>query len=263
MIIDFHTHAFPPKVAQLAIPKLAKESGGLKPQHDGTAPSLIEGIKAAGVSKAVVLNIATNPKQQTKVNDYAISLLEYPELIPFGSVHHDSEDVFFELERLKEAGIKGIKLHPDYQNFYVDDDKMIKIYEKISSLGLVTVFHSGLDLGFPYDIHCTPQRLLNIIDVFSAPVVAAHMGGVMFWYETYEKLAGTKIYLDTSFSYGVVPPQLAKSLIEKHTAQRILFGSDMPWSASGNEIVYIKSLDLSKTQEDLIFYKNACKLLNI
>lgn len=264
MVLDFHTHAFPEKIAKSAISTLASRCGNCYPQHEGTVDSLVQKIKQSSCDKAVVLNIATNPKQQKNVNDFAISLLSNPDVIPFGSVHPESDDAINELYRLKKAGIKGIKLHPNYQNFFVDDEKLFPIYEKAANLGLITVFHSGVDLGIPDPICCTPDRLLNVLPIFQGtPVVAAHMGGYMLWQDVFKKLAGTDIYLDTSYSFGRIPPPWANQIIKKHGADKILFGSDMPWSSTGNEIRFIESLDLTEQEKEKIFYENAAKLLGI
>ena len=113
MIIDFHAHCFPEKIASKAMETLRLRSGITQPFHDGSVSGLLALQKKDGVDYSVVLNIATNPKQQKNVNDFAISLKETDGIIPFGSVHFDSPDALDELERLKESGIKGIKLHPD------------------------------------------------------------------------------------------------------------------------------------------------------
>lgn len=264
MIIDFHTHIFPEKIANLALPRLSKFSGGMTPCGKATADSQIEIMNRDNVDKAVFLNIATNAHQQKSVNDFAVSLIDSDRLIPFGSVHPDSPDALNELERLKNAGIKGVKLHPDYQGFYVDDDKMLPIYEKISKLGLITVFHAGVDIGFPDPVRCTPERLKRILSAFgNTPVVAAHLGGYLMYEDVVKYLCDTDIYFDTSFSYSTVPPDYTKNIIKSHGADKILFGTDMPWSSPENELNYIKSLDLNNEELDLILYKNAKKLLNI
>ncbi len=264
MIIDFHTHAFPNKISDSAISKLSSSCGNAQPQHQGTAESLIKKIKQYGCDKAVVLNIATNPKQQKNVNNFAISLLSMPDIIPFGSIHPDSEDAINELYRLRDAGIKGIKLHPNYQNFFVDDEKLFPIYEKAANLGLVTVFHAGVDIGIPDPLYCTPERLINILPIFQGtPVVAAHMGGYLLWKDVLKKLVGANIFIDTSYSYSHIPPKWAKEIIESHGADKILFGSDMPWSNTGNEIRFIESLGLSKNEKEQIFYKNAVNILGL
>ncbi len=264
MVIDFHVHAFPDAVAEKAIPVLSKCSGGMKPAYDGKISSLKQHLKENLVDKAVVLNIATNPHQQKKVNDFAISLVGDEQIIPFGSVHPDSPDALEELERLKAAGIKGIKLHPDYQGFFVDETRMFPLYEKIAELGLITVFHAGVDIGYPDPVHCTPQRLLRVLDLFGdTPVVAAHFGGYMLWDSVLECLCGTKVYLDTAFSYGKMPPAYAKEILAAHDSERILLGSDMPWSTAQDEIHLIRALELPTATEEQILSINAKRLLSI
>ena len=264
MIIDFHVHAFPDALAAKALPLLSKCSGGVKPNYDATISGLESYLAKNNVDYAVVLNIATNPHQEKKVNDFAISLLEKKNIIPFGSVHPDSPNALSELERLAKAGIRGIKLHPDYQHFFVDDEKMFPIYKKIAELGFITVFHAGVDIGYPKPVHCTPERLLRVLDLFDdAPVVAAHFGGWLLWDSVLEDLCGTKVYLDTAFSSGKMPPDYAKELIKAHDADKVLLGSDMPWSDTLDEVRFVQSLDLSAEDEEKILSNNAKRLLNI
>lgn len=264
MIIDFHVHAFPDALAAKALPLLSKCSGGVKPNYDATISGLESYLAKNNVDYAVVLNIATNPHQERKVNDFAISLLEKKNIIPFGSVHPDSPNALSELERLAKAGIRGVKLHPDYQHFFVDDEKMFPIYKKIAELGLITVFHAGVDIGYPNPVHCTPERLLRVLDLFDdAPVVAAHFGGWLLWDSVLEDLCGTKVYLDTAFSSGKMPPDYAKELIKAHGADKVLLGSDMPWSDTLDEVRFVQSLDLSAEDEEKILSNNAKRLLNI
>lgn len=264
MIIDFHVHAFPDALAAKALPLLSKCSGGVKPNYDATISGLESYLAKNNVDYAVVLNIATNPHQEKKVNDFAISLLEKKNVIPFGSVHPDSPNALSELERLAKAGIRGIKLHPDYQHFFVDDEKMFPIYKKIAELGFITVFHAGVDIGYPKPVHCTPERLLRVLDLIDdAPVVAAHFGGWLLWDSVLEDLCGTKVYLDTAFSSGKMPPDYAKELIKAHGADKVLLGSDMPWSDTLDEVRFVQSLDLSAEDEEKILSNNAKRLLNI
>ena len=75
MIIDFHTHAFPEKIATRAIPELQKKIE-LQPQTDGTLRNLSEKMSAWGIDKSVICNIATNPRQQTNVNNFALETRE-------------------------------------------------------------------------------------------------------------------------------------------------------------------------------------------
>jgi len=262
MLIDFHTHAFPDKLASRAVGTLSYACGGVIPQTDGSLSSLKKEMAKDGVDISVVQNIATNPKQQTNVNNFAIEINKDPAIVAFGSVHPDASDALEELERIKAAGLKGIKLHPEYQGFYPDDEKMKPIYKKISSLGLVTLFHAGQDHGFPPPYRCTPEHLLNALKWFDSPVVAAHWGSLACGTEVIEKLCGLDIWMDTSFGYGFIPKSVAQAIADKHTPDRILFGSDMPWHRPSWEMQLIHSLDLSECDREKIYFRNAQSLLD-
>ena len=263
MLIDFHTHCFPDAIAPRAMDILAKNAGNMEPFCDGTAGGLTRYLEENGIDKAVVLSIATNPKQQTKVNDFAASI-NRGRLIGFGSVYPAAPNALDELERIKKLGLRGIKFHPDYQDFFVDDPKFFPVYEKAAELGLITVFHSGVDLEFFEPVHCTPQRLALALPAFNGGVVvAAHMGGCGCLYETEQHLVGRDVYLDTSFSYGRVPAQHARRIILRHGADRILFASDMPWSGTNDELRFVDALGLNDEQYQAIVCDNAKKLLGM
>ncbi len=264
MVIDFHTHCFPEKIAKKAIEELSRCSGNVIAQHNGSVGSLSAKMKKMGVDASVVLNISTNPKQQTSVNNFAIEINSLPGIVAFGSVHPDSPDALSELERIKAAGLKGIKFHPDYQGFFADEKKMFPIYEKAGELGLISVFHTGVDIGIPEPVHCPAKAIRKILPYFGgAPVIAAHMGGYIMWKEAIKELEGLDIYFDTAYCFANMPVPWAKQLIEMHGAERILLGSDMPWSTPQNEMIFIKGLGLSTEQENMVLGGNAARLLGI
>lgn len=266
MIIDFHTHAFPQRIAEKAMRNLAHTAGGVRPNHNGTAEDLLRVVRAGGADRAVVLNIATNEKQQHNVNDFAIETNRAfgGALVAFGSVYPGAESAFEELDRLKAAGIRGIKLHPDYQHFFVEEERFFPLYRRIGELGFITVFHAGIDIGYPEPVHCTPQGLAQILPQFGgAPVVAAHMGGWMMWKEVQEYLCGRDVYLDTAFSAGRMPPDYAREIIRRHGADRVLLGSDMPWGNTAEEISFVRSLDLTDQETAGILGENGARLLSL
>ncbi len=262
MLIDFHTHCFPEKISQKAIEKLSYASGGLTPYTDGTVKGLKELMANKGVDKAVVLNIATNARQQKSVNDFAAEI-NSNNIISFGSVFPYSDDCLCELERIKALGLKGVKLHPDYQGFNVDDDKMIPIYKKISALGLITIFHAGFDYGFPPPYGATPDKMEKALKYFETPVVAAHWGGIDCAEAVLKHLCGKEIYFDTSFGYGNMPKYFAQKILDTHTADKILFGTDSPWHTAQMELRLLNTLDLSRENMEKITHKNAERLLEI
>lgn len=261
MLIDFHTHAFPQKIAARAVENLAHASGGLCPQTDGTVPSLKAEMSKDNVDIAVVQSIATNPHQMPKVNDFAMEIDRDPAIVAFGSVHPEAPDALEELERIHAAGLKGVKFHPEYQNFYADDEKMKPIYRKISQLGLVTLFHAGDDYGFPPPYHGLPAHLKQALRWFDSPVVAAHWGGLGRGPEVLEMLCGENIYFDLSFGYSAIARDIAQAIIDKHGPDRLLFGSDMPWHRPSWELRLLRTLDISSDDMEKIRSGNARKLL--
>ncbi len=262
MLIDFHTHCFPDKIAERAIEKLSFVSGGLTPYYNGTLGGLKDTMKAQGVDMSVVLNIATNAHQQASVNDFAASV-NGDGIVSFGSIFPDSKDALYELERIKSLGLKGVKLHPDYQGFFVDDDKMIPIYKKISSLGLITVFHAGLDYGFAPPYGATPERMERALKHFDSPVIAAHWGGIDSAEGVVRHLCGKDIYFDTSFGYSMLPKYYAEKILETHGTDKMLFGTDGPWHTAEMEFKLLNTLSISDEDMQKITHKNAQKLLNL
>lgn len=271
MIIDFHTHIFPDKLAPRAIEALSATVGHMPPATDGSTAGLLRQMDAEGVDRAVVLNIATNGKQMHNVNDFAIMLNDSEgRLTGFGSVWPwEPAAAVEELHRLKEAGVKGVKFHPEYQDFYVDDDRMAPIYETVNQLGLITVFHAGLDIGYPPpaagepDARPSPERFARILPGFTAPLVLAHMGGYIQWLEVEKYLVGKNVYFDTSYCFTRIPmPQFAR-MAAAHGADRILFGSDTPWSSPKFERMMVEALEISEDEKAAILGGNAARLLDM
>ncbi len=220
-------------------------------------------MRGQGVTASVVLNIATNAHQQKSVNDFAAAISDNQSIFAFGSVFPFSEDALSELERIKEIGLRGVKLHPDYQGFNVDDVRLKPLYKKISQLGLITVFHAGFDYGFAPPYGATPEKMARAIEWFESPVVAAHWGGINCNEDVIKHLCGKNVYFDTSFGYGMMPKYYAQKIMELHTPNKMLFGTDTPWHTPEMEIKLLDNLKLSEYDINKIKYKNAQKLLGI
>lgn len=265
-MIDFHTHVFPEKIADKTIAFLEKQCGG-KAYLRGTADALLASMEEAGISLSVVLPVVTNPKQFDSVNRFAVSLTERTDgkLLSFGGIHPDNTDYKAKLRSLKEYGLKGIKLHPDYQETCFDDIRYMRIVDYAVQLGLIISVHAGLDPGYPDFIHCTPEMAAKVIDeVQPENLILAHMGGFMCWDKVESLLAGRSgIYLDTAVCLGQIPNDQLLRLIRKHGAHRILFATDSPWGSQKDFVSIMKELPLEKWELEYIFEKNAEKLLKI
>ena len=267
MLIDFHTHCFPPKVAEKAIPHLASICGQ-EPLTDGTFDDTREKMRVWGVDKFLALNIATAPKQQTNVNNFAASLDKKPAghsncvCRALGSVHAAAPDALQELSRIRELGLPGVKIHPDYQEVEMDDKTLLEVYDLCSQWDMLCVFHAGLDPVSPDVTRVTPEKALTIHKKFpKLKMVLAHMGGFARWDEVEELLVGTGVFFDTSLASAHVPPEQALRIIQNHGAEHILFGSDCPWGSPEEGARYIDTLPLTSAEKDRIFYRNALELL--
>jgi len=122
----------------------------------------------------VLLPVATKPTQQRPINDWAI-LQRSDRIIPFGSVYPLADDAVDELERMAALGLRGVKLHPEYQGFDVDDPRVRPLYRKIGQLKLIVVFHAGQDLAYPPPCRCATDMLERAMEhLEGAQVIAAH-----------------------------------------------------------------------------------------
>lgn len=263
MLIDFHTHAFPDKIAEGTLEFLSGKAGGLQPVADGTIRGSRAKMREWEVDKSVLLSIATNARQQTNVNNFAIAQ-NGGGIIAFGSAHPDSPEAVSEIERVAAAGLLGIKFHPEYQGFAIDDRRAYPLYERCCELGLVMVFHAGRDIGFPDSLAAPPAAVARVLADFPhAKMVMAHMGGWALWDEVYDTVAGRGGFLDTSFTAGYLPAELAERIISRHGAENILFGSDSPWASAAETARYIDSLRLTDGDKEKIFSANALRLLGM
>lgn len=265
MIIDFHTHIFPDKIAARTIEALEAKAG-LTASTDGTLNGLISSMKTAGVDMSVILPVVTKPGQFESVNTYAAWVNENhsSKLLSFGGIHPDTEDYKKELDCIKELGLKGIKIHPDYQGVMIDDARYMNIIEYADSLDLIILTHAGIDVGLPDPVHCPPGKMRKVMDkLHPKKMVVAHYGGWNQWEEVYEYLAGEDLYLDTAFTFDYIKEDVFYKILEKHGTDKVLFATDCPWGYQKKDVESLKKLGLTEEVKESIFYKNAKKLLKL
>ncbi len=269
MIIDFHTHIFPDKIAAKTINFLAEKSG-FHPYSDGTLSGLLEKMKEAKVDLSVILPVVTVPKQFDSINGFAREINSAystgtPGLISFGGIHPDCEDIEGKMRAIKEMGIPGIKIHPDYQATYINDERYVRILEMARELDLIVVTHSGVDGGYRDEpVRCTPERVLELIrSVPHSKFVLAHLGASEMAEQTLSTLAGEDVYFDTAFVLKSTDGDTFKRFVEKHGEDKILFATDSPWSDAKADVERIRSFGIGKCAEEKIFSQNAKKLLGI
>jgi predicted TIM-barrel fold metal-dependent hydrolase len=185
-------------------------------------------------------------------------------LISFGGIYPHTDDYKRDIDYVIGLGMKGLKFHAEYQNFIVDDDRMLKIYDYAIGKGLVILHHAGADPAFPPPFKSTPQQFARIVKAMrGGTIVAAHFGGHDQWDDVEKYLVGTGIYLDTSMGFEYYSAEQFLRIVKNHGADKILFASDYPWSSAKSEIEHLKALPLSNEEKAAILGENAKRLLGI
>ena len=264
MIIDFHTHTFPEKIAKASIESLSKCSG-ITPHTDGTADGLRRSMEEACVDLSVILPVVTRPAQFETVNRVAARICEAGGgLLSFGGIHPDCSDIRQKIREIKALGLKGIKIHPAYQEVYMDDIRYLRILDAATEQGLIISVHAGVDIGLPEPVYAAVEKILYAVrETKPEKLVMAHLGGWKEWDAVEELLAGEEVYMDTAFLEDYISDEQLVRIIRKHGAGKILFGTDCPWSGQKESIARIEGLPLSEEEKALIFGENAKKLLEL
>lgn len=260
-IIDCHTHAFPDFLAARAMDSLKAMSPQQQPKLDGTIGGLLRSMDEAGIHASVVASIATSEKQTSNILRWSCDI-QSERIIPFASVHPLSNEVQHQIRRIKEAGIRGIKLHPLYQDFMPVDPQAIECYQMLEEAGLIVLFHSGLDFGYPGDRRAVPHIMLEIQEhVPNLKMILAHLGGLEQWDDFAANGLGSNVYIETSIADLTTPT--ARQILAKHTRGRILFGTDSPWDGQKSALERVRA---AVTDEKLladIISNNAVQLLGL
>ena len=262
MIIDFHTHAFEDTLAAKAIPFLESE-GNIKAFTDGRAASLVASMDRAGIARSVVCPIATKPSHFDGIRRWAREVrAAQPRLEMLLSIHPDDPEALARADQTADDGFKGVKLHPYYQRFTLDDERLFPLYERLAARGLFAVFHCGFDMAYPRDRICDPVRIRRVIDTFPAlKFVATHLGGWRDWENARKHLIGRPVYIETSYSLHELPPADARAMLLDHPADRLLFGTDSPWADQSAELARWRALGLPADRLAAALGANAARLL--
>ncbi|MCI7813363.1 MAG: amidohydrolase family protein [Lachnospiraceae bacterium] len=269
MIIDFHTHIFPEKIAERAISKLAAIVN-LTPSIDGCAEGLRASMKKADIDISVVLPVVTDVKQFDSILRFAVFInetyasVQEQRLLSLAGIHPDDPDYKTHLVQIKHEGFAGIKLHPNYQNVAFNDIRMKNLLYAASEIGLSIITHAGFDPYTPDHEFCTPDMVLDVLkDVAPENLILAHLGCNENYDEAEEKLCGQNVYLDTAYSITHVSETQFIRMVRKHGADKILFATDCPWAEQKTCVEILKKCALTDREKELILSTNARKLLGI
>ena len=272
--MDCHTHAFADKIADKAVTQLINYYN-IPTNYGGRLRDLLNQANAARLDSLVLLVAATKPEQVKPANDWVLSLfrtpfaelqsqLELPRLpriIPFGTFHPDDPEWLTEIQRLRTAGIKGLKLHPEFQGIDLANPALHFFFEEVAD-DFVVMIHVGDPKVSPENLS-TPKKIKKLLQNFpKLRLIAAHMGGYCFWEEVLNELAGENLYFDTSSTLSYIRPELFKQIVMKHGSERILFGSDYPLKSPTDELPFFEQFDwLSSVAKDQILGMNCHNLL--
>lgn len=274
-IIDAHAHIFPEKIVKGALDILSKQIQ-MEPDIYASPDGLIDSMNKNGIECSICLPVVVKEEQTISINDYIIELnKKYKNLISLGGIHPDFKDYKKELKRLKDASVKGIKIHPVYQNCDINDERYVNIINEAFKLGLIVVAHAGLDPGFPDSRRSDINHTLNLLDkIGKGKLVLAHMGAYGQWDEVKKKLCGKDVYFDCAMcfgdaskfdgtSYTLMNKDTFEDIFYSHDENKILFGSDIPWGRVKSMLDFVNNTSLSDEQKDKLLYLNAKRLFNI
>lgn len=242
-ITDSHAHIFPQKIALKASGATGKFYG-IEMHHDGMAHTLSKKLSEAGISRALVCSPATTPHQVESINDFiAEKCKKYPEFFGVATLHPDTEDSAKEIDRIESLGLHGVKYHPDFQRFAIDDEKMFTTYALLERKKIPVLFHTG-DKRYDFS---GPRRLMRVIEKFPDLIcIAAHFGGYSEWEYAWEYPKHKNLYFDTSSSLWVMKPDEALAFIDKFGAEQFMFGSDFPMWTPAEELSRFLKLGLTE-----------------
>lgn len=261
-VIDSHCHIYPEKIAAKAV-EATDKFYGVSSDNLGTTSHLIETYKKVGIDHAVVQSVATTPKQVKSINKFIADAVNNSLgfFTGLGTLHPDCEDFNEETDYIVDLGLKGVKLHPDIQNFKMDTARLFEMYEICEKKGLVMLIHTG---DKRYD-NSNPDRVLNVLKSFpDLTVIGAHFGGWSVWEEAAEKLCGFKnFYVDCSSSFQFAENADFKKIIMKYGTDKVLFASDYPMWDAKDELETLFSFGFSKEDMTRMLSVNAKKIFNI
>jgi len=276
MLIDCHTHAFAEKIAPRAVQQL-NEYYQLPTNFGGRVQDLLTIARDARLDALVLLNAATSPEQVRPANDWLISFAaskdsppkpvvsvpKDPKIIPFGTFHIGSPDWQSEVRRLRAAGIRGIKIHPEFQGIDLADDRLNDFWAEVER-DFVLMVHIGDPVRRANNLS-TPKKLAAILDRFPGlRAIAAHMGGYTLWQEACESLVGRDVYLDTSSTFPYIDSAMLRTILSRHSKDMILFGSDYPLRSPQMDLPLLQAIPwLNDEEKERIRGINTARLLGL
>ena len=258
-VFDSHVHIFPDQIAEKTVVMLGAEAD-IQPTYDGSRAGLRRSMQAAGIDGAMNCPIATKAEQVASINRWAVANNRWP-VLSLGTMHPDAEHSAATLTQLKKDGLAGIKLHPEYQEFTMDDERLRPIWSACQTNGLVIVLHAGADIAFKPPYRSDPRSIRAVLEQFpDLDMVAAHFGSWRMWADVKRELIGRRVFLDLSFLFGELPDREIVDMIRAHDPERVLFATDAPWRDQKKDLNHFLELPLTADEQAAILWQNAAAL---
>jgi predicted TIM-barrel fold metal-dependent hydrolase len=264
MIIDFHAHIYPEKVAAKVL-SAAEKKLKINVPCTGSPQDLRRRMHRSGIDLSIVLPLSKERKDVLPLNDWVLSV-SGDGLMPFGAVHPLMDGLENELYRLSSLGCKGVKIMPLLQRFFPDDAGCEAFYEALIHRDLILVTHAGMDPLDRDEIFGTPERFAKVVESYpELRIVLAHLGGLRMWDDVRRHLLPIEgnVRFDTSYAYFYLEKGRMAELIKDLGTDRVLFGSDYPWEDPDRAVEAVKGLDLTEEEIQSLLWKNAAQLLKI
>ena len=239
--------------------------GGLPPvgHCDGTVRGLKEMGRKAGIDHFIVHSVATKPEQVKSINAFISEAVQSSGgmFTGLGAMHPLSQTLEEDFAHLLELGLKGVKIHPDFQKFHVDDEKAFRIYELCEKNNVPVLVHTG---DYRYD-YSNPERVVNVLKTFPhLKFIGAHLGGWSVWERAKALLWGyPNLYVDTSSSAYWLNAHQMIEMIRAYGAEHVMFGSDYPMWHADTELAILRRLGLTQEEYDQICLKTCADLYHI
>lgn len=259
-LIDIHTHIYPPAIARKAAASIREFYQLGTDEMDGTADTLLEKGNEAGIDRFVILPVAMRPDRTRHINDFILEQVAIqPRFLGFGTVHAAMENITDEVEYILENGLRGLKMHPDSQQFSIDDPRLFPAYEAVQGK-IPVILHMG-DVRFDYS---HPKRLRHVLELFpQLQVIAAHFGGYGMYETAFELLHDKDCIFDVSSSMMFMEEGVAEKYIRAFGAERMAFGTDYPLWDPVKETKRFQQLKLTEEEFDQIGHKTVERILKL
>jgi uncharacterized protein len=261
VIIDAHAHVWPDHIARRV---LAARPAGLAPMGDGTLDGLRAIMDRAGIDYACCLAIANVAAHVAGTNRF-IGAIDRSRFVPFGTVHPDLP-IEQNLASLRDNGIPGVKLHPNFQRLSLADTRVVELLGALAEAGIVVITHAGAgdddaatERGHPRHIRALTEKLPSLV------LIACHYGGYHRLDEAERSVVGSGAVLETSWppTVGALDRERVRGVIDAHGPRRVVFGSDWPMADPAAELAALRALELPADDEAALLGGTLAGLLGI